>query len=564
MLSFLKPVSFRLSPILLLILLVLGFPSAGFGASTQRSFDYYIQNAVVFDGVSKQGKKTDVGINGDKIAFIGHLDEPHAEHLIQAKGLVMTPGFIDVHTHSDFNPFIYSDLANKLEQGVTTEVVGNCGMSAAPVIGPMTKKIRAVWSREGVQIPKKIPWSSFSEYREALKDQGLMTNFAVLIGHGNLRSAVMGDSPRPATSSEIDEMKRLLRESMNSGAYGISFGLIYLPGIYAQEKEIIELCREAGRSLGVCAFHMRSEGSGLIEAVQEVLRVAEKTKAHIQISHLKAGGKANWSKIEEAIRLIEDARLRGLPIESDAYPYQAGYAELGVILPDALYQRPDRNAYFRNLFKRQELLDELRRYDDEKRFNWDSVMIAAVSNPKYQHYEGKTLRNIARKEHIEPEKFLINILADNNFEVSAFYFSQTDAVIEKVIKQPWVAIGSDSISDGTRKPHPRCFGTFPKILREFVREKKKLSLGEAVRKMTSLPADFWGMRGRGRIELGAYADLVLFDAGEVKDHATYFNPHQRPDGIKWVFVNGEPVVQKSKYQSARKSGRVLLTNHLSS
>ncbi|MSR78006.1 MAG: D-aminoacylase [Candidatus Omnitrophica bacterium] len=540
------------------ILLVFLLTPSAFAAKAPQDYTYdiVIRDAVVFDGKSLTGVREDVAINKDRIVFIGQLPKSKAFKIIRGKGLTLAPGFIDAHTHSDFNPLVYPKLANKIAQGVTTEIIGNCGMSAAPVIGTHRDKIRSVWAREGVQIPATLPWTTFREYRETLQDKGLSTNLAGLVGHGNLRSAVMGYDPRPASPSELEAMKKLLAQAMEDGAYGISFGLVYLPGVYADHEEVIELCHEAARHLGVCSFHMRSEGAKLLESIQEVIDVGAKAKARIQISHLKAGGKGNWGKIDEAFKLIEDARERGVRVEADVYPYSSGYAELGKILPDELYLRSDRNDYFHSLIRRAELVETMRVYDEKKQFNWDSTMIAATASPHYQRYEGMTLKMAAKKSNLEPVKFLIDILADTQFEVSAFYFSQTDEVVEKVVGKPYVSAGSDSIADGTRRPHPRAFGTFPKIIREYVREKKVITLGEAIRKMTSLPAEHFGLKDRGRIEVGAYADLVLFDAGNLKDESTYEDPTKRCKGIQCVLVNGHPVFENGKLPS-KKHGRFL-------
>ncbi|MCI0597268.1 MAG: hypothetical protein L0Z48_12105, partial [candidate division Zixibacteria bacterium] len=349
-------------------------------------------------------------------------------------------------------PWVYRALPNKIMQGVTTEITGNCGFSAAPIVGGHSERFAGVWAREGVEVPDRVPWRTFEEYRGRMEENGLVTNFVPLVGHGNLRSAVMGFSPRPATQSEIEEMKALLRQAMQEGAYGISFGLVYLPGLFSETGELVELCREAARNIGICAFHIRGEGAGLVEAVREALEVGEKAQAAIQISHLKASGKKNWDKIEEAFRLIEDARYQGVRVAADAYPYTAGFAELGVILPDDLYQREDRVAYFQDLFKRTQLLDELRDHDDIANVQWDSVMIAATRHERYWRYEGMTFKQIARKTGKEPERFLIEILADTSFEVSAFYFSQSEKVVDQVLSKHYVAVGSDSIADGSRKP----------------------------------------------------------------------------------------------------------------
>lgn len=525
-----------------------------------RQYDYVIQNALVYDGDSVKGRRADVAIKDDKIARIGKIKKFTAGETIDGKTFVLAPGFIDTHTHSDFNPLVFPDLPNKVMQGVTTEVVGNCGMSAAPVLGTHKERISGVWAREGVQVGDLVKWRTFKEYREALEKKGMMSNFVGLVGHGNLRSAVMGFTPRPASLGEVDEMRTMLRQAMKDGAAGVSYGLIYLPGIYAQEDELVDLCREAGQSGGLCAFHMRNEGSQVIEALEETLRIGKKAGAPVEISHLKAAGKNNWDKIKQAFKLIEDARRSGQHVGADVYPYTGSFAELGVVLPDAIYQREDRMDYFRNPLKRDELLNELRKYYEERGMKWDSVMIAATANEKYWPYEGKTIRQIARETNTEPELFLTQILADTRFEVSAYFFSQSEEVVSEVVEKIYTTIGSDSIADGSRRPHPRAFGTFPKVLGDFARERRLFSMGEAVRKMTSLAADQFFLKNRGKIKKGYYADIVLFDAGEVKDKADYENPKASPKGIRWVFVNGKAVVKNGEYTGV-KNGRFLAPNH---
>ena len=518
----------------------------------QAKYDYIIKDITYYDGSSIRARKGDVAIKGERIVKIGDLSDADAKEFIRAKDHILTPGFIDAHTHSDFNPVVYPHLHHKVAQGVTTEVTGNCGMSAAPVFGFHQEKIKGVWSREGVQIPKQVEWQSFAQYREALQKKGLSTHFLALIGHGNLRSAVMGFSPRVAGLGEIEEMKKRLDQAMQEGAGGISFGLVYLPGIFAQHDELVELCKVAARYSGICSFHLRSEGSQVIEALREAIRVGEEAKAFIQISHLKVGGKKNWSKLEDVFKEIEEARFRGVQIAADAYPYTAGFAELGVTLPEELYQREDRVGLFKNLFKRKELVDELREYYDARSQKWDRIIIAATPHKKWQKYEGKTIKEIARSRDIEPEKFLVEILAGTSFEVSAFYFSQKRRVVERVIQKPYVAVGSDSVADGIRKPHPRVFGTFPKLFRIFERERKSLSVGEIVKKMTHLPAIQYGLAERGEIKEGYYADLVILDPKEFEDKSTYEKPTLLPYGAKWVFVNGYPVVRRGRITQEKK------------
>ncbi len=542
-----------------LVILSFFFMTASHAQAQEKAYDYLIRNALIFDGVSARAFKGDVALIDDSIVEIGELDPEEAKHVIDAAGLMLAPGFIDAHTHSDFNPLIYPALANKLTQGVTTEVVGNCGMSAAPVFGEHKTQIHAVWAREGVEIPEQIPWEDFNEYRDALESEGLNTNVAALVGHGNLRMVVMGAEPRAATQDEIKAMKKLLSKAMKQGAQGISYGLVYIPGIFAQEEELVELCREVASFSGVCAFHMRNEGSTLIEAIKETLAIGEKSGARIQISHLKAAGKKNWGKIQEAFQLIEAARLRGLQVEADAYPYTAGFAELGVTLPDAYYQRKDRIELFQDLAQRDALIKDLESYYRDQDKDWDLIVIATTPVPAYRSYKGKSIKAIAQEKNQKSEEILVDLLAGTSFKVSAFYFSQSEEVMQEVLSKPYVDVGSDSIADGSPGPHPRAFGTFPKIVKAYTQENKEFELAEAIRKMTSLPAEHFGLKDRGRIEPGYVADLVIFDPQSISDQATYAIPDTLSQGIAWVFVNGEPVIQDGK-RTFKKPGRFLLRN----
>lgn len=521
-----------------------------------KAYEWMIVNANVYDGESPRPRMLDVAIHSERVGAVGKLSASDAENVIDGSGLILMPGLIDAHTHSDFNAWIYPDLANKLYQGVTAEITGNCGMSAAPSEGEHRSQVRSIWAREGVLLPEgELPWKSFREYRGFMEKNGLFTHLGALAGHGNLRAAVMGFEKRPASPEEIARMQDLLRQAMTDGARGLSFGLVYLPGIYAREDEIEALCRTVSEEDGVCAFHMRSEGRGLVDAVQETLRIAEKTGVRVQISHLKAAGPQNWGRIEEAFRLIENARARGLRVRADAYPYEASFAELGVVLPDDLYQRTDRDDYFSAPENRAEVIRALKAYFEKNPRDWSKVMVASVMAAEDRQDQGKTLQKIAEERGVSPEEALTGILARSRFEVSAFYFSQSPDVVSRVLAKDYVSPGSDSIADGIAYPHPRAFGTFPKILRQRLAEKPEV-LGGWIRKSTSETADFFRLKDRGRIVPGAYADLVLVDPVKVRDLADYQQPSRLSEGVRWVFVNGAPVIREGRFEGDKK-GRLL-------
>ena len=513
-----------------------------------------IKDALIFDGNSLAPVKRDLGLLKDRIAQMGEISGEEGKEVIEAEGLAASPGFIDMHTHSDFNPFVYPNLGNKVLQGVTTEVVGNCGMSAAPVEGPLEEEMANIWRREGVEIPKAVTWKTFKEYKSDTEFQGLETNFLSLAGHGNIHFSILGSGPRTPEPVEMEAMKKMLGAALDEGAIGISFGLTYLPGGFASREEIVSLCEVAARKNKLCAFHMRSEGRALIEAIEEVIDVARKTHAHVHISHLKAAGEKNWPKIEEAFQKIEAARGEGLEITADAYPYTASFAELGVILPDSLYQDPDRVHRFENPDEKVKILGTLRDYFSTNPASWDKIRVATVTLEKNRSYQGKTLAEISTALGWTPEAVLMNLLGEEEFRVSAFFFSQSEAVAEKVLSKPYVVIGSDSIADGSSTPHPRAFGTFSKFLAACSKKGGNVLTdpcwGAAIQKMTGLPASMLGLKDRGRIGTGLYADLVLFDPKALKDKADYDNPKVPPEGIVWVFVNGRPTVREGKYEPA--------------
>lgn len=534
-----------------LTLFLISLPIFSFSVQAEdKVYDYVIKGALVFDGESLMPVKRDIAILGDRIAQTGQIPPEEAKEVIEAGGLVSSPGFIDTHTHSDFNPLVYPDLGNKVLQGVTTEVVGNCGMSAAPVEGSLRDEIHNIWKREGVEIPKDISWTTFKEYQNDLEFQGLETNFMGLVGHGNIRSSVMGMDRRAARPRELEAMKEMLDQALEEGAAGISFGLVYLPGVFAAPEEILSLCQVAAKRDRLCIFHMRSEGRELPEAVDEALDAARKTGAKVHISHLKAAGGKNWAKIHEVFRKIEAARAQGLRVTADAYPYTASFAELGVVLPDEIYQDPNRASRFKDPAKREETLKILATHFESHPASWDKIRIATVTSRKNASFQGKTLQEMAEKLNQPPLEVLVNLLAQEDFKVSAFFFSQDETVVQEVLSKPYITVGSDSIADGSLMPHPRAFGTFPRFLNRCSKQRGVMEdpcWGEAIYRMTGLPARIFGLQERGRIGTGLAADLVLFDPSAIRDRADYQNPKSVPEGIRWVFVNGKPVVKEGKY-----------------
>lgn len=530
--------------------------SSGFAADSETPFDLLIRGGTVYDGTGSEGKLSDLAVRGGKIAGFGDYSKVEAKRIVSARGLIVAPGFIDIHTHSDFNPFLRPDSPHRILQGITTEVGGNCGMSAAPLFGKMKEEVRRVWLREGVTIPEDVgKWQSVREYFGALEGAGLATNFAMLVGHGNLRWAAMADAAKAASPGEIEAMKKLLRNAFAEGAFGLSLGLVYLPGTYAKPEELNALAEVVRDNDGLLAVHMRSEGKRLIESVEEILGIAGASRARLEISHLKAAGFRNWSKIDGAFSRIEEAKAKGLEVYSDVYPYDAAFAELGVILPKEIYEAPDRVELLKDPAARPRLKKITQEEFDLSGSIPEQFMIAAVNLPENKPCEGKTLMEIALARKKEPLDTLFDLLAEENFLVSAFSFSQDAEVVKRVVQKDYVSIGSDNMSDFGPKTHPRTFGTFPRFL-QWVRDGRVVSLGEGIRKMTGLPAKVLGLKDRGVIVPGAAADIVIFDLEKVQSPATYEEPAQYPSGVEFVIVNGEVAVEKGKF-TGKLAGQIL-------
>jgi len=522
----------------------------------EETMDLIIRNGMVYDGTGAEAKKADVAILGERIAGIGDFSNVPAGKVIDAQGLIVSPGFIDSHTHSDFNPFLRPESPHKILQGVTTEVIGNCGMSAAPLFGKMKDELSEVWLREGVEIPRNLPaWNSVGEYLDALQKAGLVTNFVFLVGHGNLRWSVMEEASQKASPEELKKMEALLRQAISEGASGLSLGLVYLPGTYAGKDELTGLARVLKENDSLLAVHMRSEGKRLAESIDEALEISEASGARLEISHLKAAGFKNWGKIDQAFLRIEDAKRSGLEVFADVYPYEAAFAELGVVLPEEIYEAPDRVELLRDPERRAELKKRTQEDLDKNGSIPEQFMIASVNLPGHKAYEGKTLAEIAKMQGKDPLDALFDLLAEEKFLVSAFSFSQDPAVVKRIAQKEYASIGSDNMSDFGPKPHPRTYGTFPRFL-QWARDGKAVSLSEAIRKMTGLPADVFRLRDRGKIREGAYADVVIFDLSKIESPATYEEPKEYARGVEWALVNGTVVVENGKY-NGRFSGQVL-------
>jgi len=471
--------------------------------------------------------------------------------------MVVSPGFIDMHSHSDVHLLINPLAESKIRQGVTTEVTGNCGSSPAPI----TKENFELFKRRYGPLAEEIPWDwrTFGEYLDKLQGNGVAVNVAPLQGHGTIRIAVMGYDNRQPTSTEMERMQDLVAEGMKAGAFGLSTGLIYPPSCYAETQELIELCRVVARFGGYYSSHIRGEGRTLIDAVKEAITIGERAGVPVEISHRKAWGRDNWGKVKETLKLIEEAQYRGVDVTCDVYPYTASSTGLGASISPWAHEGGIEKMLER--LKDPEIRLRLKReMEAQDQAGWDKVLIAQCEENK--DYVGKTIQETAQSRGMDPYDFVFNFLIEEKGSVATVSFAMHPEDVAMVIGHPVSMIGSDGYSLtpygvlGKGKPHPRSYGTFPRVLAKYVREEGVLSLEESIYKMTGLPARKLGLKDRGIIAEEACGDLVIFDPSEVEDAATFQEPHQYPKGIKYVMVNGQIVVEEGEHTRA-KPGKVL-------
>ncbi|MFQ6074252.1 MAG: amidohydrolase family protein, partial [Candidatus Bathyarchaeia archaeon] len=493
-------------------------------------FDIIVKNAYLIDGTGSRGFKADIGIAESKIVKIGNLNSEKAVQTIDASGLVASPGFIDMHSHSDFTLLINSKAESKIRQGITTEVIGNCGSSAAPLNEAIKEEIRKtmpILEESGL----KLDWSTMREYLDRLETQGIAVNVVPLVGHGNLRVCAMGFDDRAPTETGLEEMKKQLTKAMEEGAFGMSTGLIYPPSCYAKTDELIELSKVVAKHGGIYASHIRGEGDTLFSSVKEAIKIGEEAKVPVEISHHKAAGKANWGKVKETLRMIDEARAKGTDVTCDVYPYTAGSFGLSSMLPPWAHEGGSEKLLERlgNKKTREKLRKEMEEGTPEwpsplKAADWDATIIA--QSRKHPELEGKSVEEIARSKEIDPFEFVFDLLIEESAAVSVVRFAMCEEDVRLVMRHPLSMIGTDSSAIapygvlGRGKPHPRGYGAFPRVLGKYVRKEKTLTLEDAVRKMTSLPARKLGLKDRGLIKEDMYADITIFNPETILDKAT--------------------------------------------
>lgn len=528
-------------------------------------FSWVVRSAKIVDGSGNPWYRADVGVDGERIAAIGDLGRARADQVLDGAGLVVAPGFIDIHTHSDLPLLIDGEGQAHIQQGVTTNVLGNCGGSTAPV----TDESVEAMSRQLAEIDESTcwDWRSMGQYLDRLERQGVSVNVVPLVGQGTIRGAVMGYADRPPTAAELERMCDLVSGAMADGAFGLSSGLIYVPGSYAATEELIALARVVAGWGGIYASHIRGENDTLLPAVAEAIQIGREAGLPVQIAHMKAMGRHMWGKSADSLRMVDEARADGVDVTCDQYPYNASATGLGAYLPswvhvggpEALRERlrqPEVRAHVKH-----DILHGVEGWTSlHKGVGWDNTMVTRVaSDPTL---EGLTVSEVARRRGVDDFDAAFDLLLENDGRVSVVYFTIGDEDIERIMRHPSVMIGSDSSAIAAQgvlargKPHPRTFGTFARVLGEYVRERQTLTLEQAIRKMTSLPAGRLGLHDRGLLRPGMKADLVLFDPSTVADRATYTEPCQYPMGIAHVMVNGRLTVSGGRHLGVR-AGAVL-------
>ena len=521
----------------------------------KKNYELIIKNGFIVDGSGNPWYKADIGIKNGKIMAIGCcIDEKDGDHIINAKDLIICPGFIDIHNHSDKNILARPFCKSNIMQGITTIVTGNCGLTMAPINQKYLSDLQEYFVSSLIEnYDYGWEWNSFGDYFRKVEKKPIAVNLAPLVGHGTIRVAVKGFSQKPVTKEEMEKMKFLLKQSLQEGAFGMSTGLVYPPGCYSTTAELVELCDELKSFRRVYASHIRNEGRDLVESVQEAIEIGRKNNITVQISHHKAKGKSNWGKVRHTLKIMEQERSKGLEIGCDVYPYLAGATTITTILPSwvleggisKMLERLKNNEQ-RKRIKRDYIEDNIKDGNDLRDAGLEGIFIASS---KDQRYEGMSIGEIIKKKKRlnEPLDAMFDLILELEGNASVHKFIMDEEDMRFVLTHPLSAIATDSSGvdlSSKGKPHPRAYGTFPRVLGRYVREERIIRLEEAIRKMTYYPASIMRIRERGLLQQGYWADIVIFDPDKITDCSTYQDPHQYPLGIHYVLVNGKIAVDK--------------------
>ena len=534
-------------------------------AGPTTTFDLIVRGGTVYDGSGGEPYTADVAVAGDQVAVVGRTEGARAGTVIDAAGMAVAPGFINMLSHSYITMLHDGRSLSELMQGVTTQVFGE-GTS----MGPLHEESRRRLQEMDPALDYTVEWTSLAEYLQYAERKGVSQNVASYIGATTLRTHVAGFEDRPLTATEMDTVRGLIREEMAAGALGIGSSLIYPPAFFAGTQELIEMCRAAAPYKGKYISHLRNESLGLLDGLDELVRIAREGGVPAEVYHLKAGGCEAWPLMPRAIERIEAARAEGLAITADMYTYTAGATGLSNCIPPWFHEGGQERLFAR--LADPSVRAEIRQAIESTRHGWENlyqdaagpenILILQARNPELRHHQGKTLAAIAQGEGKDPIDTLMDLVMRDRSRVGTAYFMMSEENVRLGLAQPWVAIGSDAGSmapEGAflqRSTHPRAYGCFARMLGRYVREERLVPLAEAVRRMARLPADNLGLAGRGRIEVDAFADLVVFDPATVADRATYEQPHQLAVGVRDVVVNGRVAVRDCAF-TGEFAGRAL-------
>src|SRR5213075_2459887 len=533
--------------------------------SPGTEFDLLIKGGTVYDGDGGEGRAVDVTVRGDRITGVGDFHNASAKNMIDARGLAVAPGFINMLSWSNESLIQDGRSQSEIRQGVTTEIMGE-GES----MGPLNDRMKARIVREQTDIKFEIKWNALAEYLRYLEKRGISCNVASFLGATTVREYVIGLEDKQPTPEQLDQMRELVRKEMEAGALGIGTSLIYPPAFYAKTEELIELCKVAAKYQGKYISHMRSEGNRLLEALDELIRISREAGIPAEVYHIKAAGQPNWGKIDNLLSRIEAAQKEGLKITADMYTYTAGGTGLDACLPPwtedggypALFKR------LRDPATREKIKAEVK-VDSDKWENLylaagspDKILLVGFKSAKLKPLTGKTLAEVAKMRGKDPIDTAMDLIAEDESRISTVYYLMSEENVKKELQKPWISFGSDEASQAPESPftksnpHPRAYGNFARVLGKYVRDEKVFSMSDAIHRLSGLPATNLGLDHRGFLEEGMFADVVVFDPATITDHATFEKPHQYATGVKHVFVNGVQVIKNGEHTGA-KPGRAL-------
>ena len=533
------------------------------GCKQKEEFDVIIRNGLIYDGNGGEPYKNDIGIKADTIAFIGDLSNANAKQEIDAKGMAVAPGFINMLSWATVSLIYDGRSQGDIRQGVTLEVMGE-GES----MGPLNPRMKMQLKQGQKDIKYDVSWNTLGEYLNFLEKNGISCNVASFVGATSVRDYVIGEDDKQPTPAQIDSMRLLVRQAMEEGALGVGSSLIYPPAFFAKTDELIALCQEASKYNGTYISHMRSEGNQLLQGVEELIRIAKEAKIHAEIYHLKANGKDNWRKMDSVIARVEQARKEGIDVTADMYTYIASATGLTASLPPSL-----QDGGFDKLRMRLQdpkIRAQMKMAMNTNAMDWENsyygaggaqgVLLLGFRQDSLRKFNGKRLSEVAAIRGTPPEETAMDLIVQDSSRVDVSYFSMSEDNIKKEIALPWVSFGSDAGSftnEGVftkTNAHPRAYGNFARVIGKYSRDEKVISLQDAIRKLSKLPATNLRIQKRGELKVGNYADVVIFDPAKVKDNATFEKPHQYSEGVIDVFVNGVAVLLNGEHTGA-KPGR---------